>query len=380
MIKGNYLYLYNKGDCHASKLKIYNILPDGTISLTHKFIELWANFQPPFEYGYYPCGGNEYMMPPYRVTRLTSSRIDSGFLYFTRTFPVSVPNDNLSVITQGIVLRLYTNNMLFIPDYVIKYEIIKSLNAEPASELRFYTLFLPDPTLTLMVDSKSHITRYPLVFNRNCIATGKIKLQQYDTVYVYFPYQGYTMNIEVIAVEPEPISCVIDPTTYLKFKSDGCKYSLPVLDSILEPVSILTVPRPKFANIANLVAQTFVNLELPIPLIPITPPNIPQSLKLPTIKYTDSSRYNLQQRQEIREIKNISRIEDMGILNQIQTGGILSLTVSNNGEFLDLIPNDVMGYTSIFNMGNVILGTGATGGSNGDDAIVNFRTGGTPPG
>jgi hypothetical protein len=270
--------------------------------------------------------------------------------------------------------------MLFIPDYVIKYEIIKSLNAEPASELRFYTLFLPDPTLTLMVDSKSHITRYPLVFNRNCIATGKIKLQQYDTVYVYFPYQGYTMNIEVIAVEPEPISCVIDPTTYLKFKSDGCKYSLPVLDSILEPVSILTVPRPKFANIANLVAQTFVNLELPIPLIPITPPNIPQSLKLPTIKYTDSSRYNLQQRQEIREIKNISRIEDMGILNQIQTGGILSLTVSNNGEFLDLIPNDVMGYTSIFNMGNVILGTGATGGSNGDDAIVNFRTGGTPPG
>lgn len=361
-VKGQYLYFWRDKDCF-DKLKIYDFLPDGTIILTPKFIQLWTDFKPPLTHGYNICGDNFFIMPQFPKSIMTSKRVDaSGFLDFTRTFPLNVPPEDTSVISSGIALALFTANTLTIPNYRIEYNIIKLFAATvDPTEIRFYTFSITNPNLVLMVDSTGAITRYPLKLDKCERTCGCFTLIQYDNIFVYFPYDGYEVVLTVTAIPPEPISCEIPTTTYLKLKFKGCRYSIPVYTSVFSPLSVTSVPDKKFVEIAQLVGNTFTQLELPVPAAVITDLQVVNLLNIP----------QLNTRLNEHELNNQLNTRELNTQLNLQQTAPLVLTADNNGDFLNFTTEGTLGVGLL---SNFVAGTVKLNGIVQNNAIVKRRS------
>jgi hypothetical protein len=291
---------------------------------------LWGIFRPPFIFGYYPCGDLGFLLPPNPLTEVRSTKItEEGFASFTLVFPIGMDPNTLSIITpNGVTLFLYTKDLLFIPDYTVVYDVRRTSGdiREPL-EILFYTSHPADPFISAMVDSDQHITLYPLVFNEAGRANGRFKIQQFDNLLVYFPYPGFTITLQVQAVVPEVVSCVIPTTEFLTLETGGCTYRFPVIDFLTDPVNIAKIPADQFEDLAAEIFTTYTLLERPVPQLLDSHP---------------------------------------------QLAATASTTLEAHGSF---VPNASTGFTSLFIAGNVGIDGAAV-----DGAITNFRQGGVPPG
>lgn len=278
-VVGNTLVL----DC--KKLIIYTLNEDGTITINSKLKILWTAFQLPREFKPpllacmdYAKGINRYSLPPDNFTSFTGALdVVSGFVFFSRPIPIQ---ENTPIINEGIALQPYYVGVGRRLTFRFTYS-----GSSNITEVELYYLRPSTGYLELAVDLNSNLTRY-------LGSSGTIDIFINSMCYYYFKVttsdtNPFTLNLSVECLPPPKPDCDVPSKECLNIKSDGKKYSIPLLLNVSDGFGGYTVtPLQEWTAVADLIESTFITTRLPIPLTPI-PPTINNS------KVSDNTTINI---------------------------------------------------------------------------------------